>query len=74
MNCPAGSFAVSLLSMNNAKHVLHVVLTAVAVVAAGALAVVSGGDSFAIALALGATTGVSYWAGALVERFHHKRD
>lgn len=59
--------------MKNAKHLLHVVLTALAVLAAGTLAVVSGGDSFAIALALGATTGISYWVGALVERFHHKR-
>jgi len=59
--------------MKNAKHLLHAALTAVAVVIAGALAIVSGGDSFAIALALGATTGISYWVGALVERFHHKR-
>lgn len=59
--------------MNNAKHVLHAVVTTVAVLTAGALAIVSGGDSFAIALALGATTGVSYWAGALIERFHHRK-
>lgn len=59
--------------MNNAKHVLHAAVTVVAVVAAGSLAIVSGGDSFAIALALGATTGVSYWAGALIERFHHRK-
>lgn len=59
--------------MNNAKHLLHAIVTAVAVVAAATLAVVSGGDSFAIALALGATTGVSYWAGALIERFHHRK-
>jgi hypothetical protein len=59
--------------MNNAKHMMHVLATVVAVVVAGALAIVSGGDSFAIALALGATTGVSYWAGALLERFHHTK-
>jgi len=60
--------------MGTAKHVVHAVVTAIAVLAAAALAVVSGGDSFAIALALGATTGVSYWAGALIERFHHRKN
>jgi len=38
----------------------------------GILAIVTGGDAFALAIATGGVTGVSYWVGALAQHRHHK--
>lgn len=56
--------------MANPRHNLHVVITALGLVVGGVLAVVTGGDAFALALATGATTGIGYWFGAFAHRKH----
>jgi hypothetical protein len=44
---------------------LHAVVTAIAVIIAAILAIITGGDAFALAVASGATTGVGYWLGGM---------
>lgn len=56
--------------MANPKNVLHVAVTAAGLIVGGALAIITGGDAFALALATGATTGVGYWFGAFAHRKH----
>ena len=56
--------------MANPRNTLHVVVTVAAAVAGGVLAVVTGGDAFALALATGATSGIGYWFGAFAHRKH----
>jgi hypothetical protein len=47
---------------------LHAVVTAAAVIIAAILAIITGGDAFALAVASGATTGISYWLGGMAHR------
>jgi hypothetical protein len=58
--------------MASAKNRLHLTITVVGIVVGGILAVVTGGDAFALAIATGGVTGVSYWVGALAQHRHHK--
>jgi hypothetical protein len=51
---------------------LHAVVTAVAVVIAAILAIITGGDAFALAVASGATTGIGYWLGGMTHRSRGK--
>lgn len=56
--------------MAHPRHTLHVVITVLGLAVGGLLAVVTGGDAFALALASGATTGIGYWFGAFAHRKH----
>ena len=56
--------------MAHPRHNLHVILTVAGLVVGGILAVVTGGDAFALALATGGTTGIGYWLGAMAQRKH----
>ena len=56
--------------MASPRNSLHVILTAVGLVLGGILAIVTGGDAFALALATGGTTGIGYWLGAMAQRKH----
>ena len=56
--------------MASPRHNLHVILTAAGLLVGGILAVVTGGDAFALALATGGTTGIGYWLGAVAQRKH----
>jgi hypothetical protein len=49
---------------------LHAVVTAAAVIVAAILAIITGGDAFALAVASGATTGIGYWLGGMAYRRH----
>jgi hypothetical protein len=56
--------------MASPRNSLHIILTAAGLVVGGILAVVTGGDAFALALATGGTTGIGYWLGAMAQRKH----
>jgi hypothetical protein len=56
--------------MAHPRHNLHVILTVAGLLVGGILAVVTGGDAFALALATGGTTGIGYWFGAMAQRKH----
>jgi hypothetical protein len=47
---------------------LHAVVTGAAVIIAAILAIITGGDAFALAVASGATTGIGYWLGGMAHR------
>jgi hypothetical protein len=47
---------------------LHAVVTAIAIIIAAVLAIITGGDAFALAVASGATTGIGYWLGGMAHR------
>jgi hypothetical protein len=51
---------------------LHAVVTAGAVIIAAILAIITGGDAFALAIASGATTGIGYWLGGMAHRYRGK--
>jgi len=69
VSCQAACYGKSMAS---AKNRLHLTITVVGIVVGGILAVVTGGDAFALAIATGGVTGVSYWVGALAQHRHHK--
>lgn len=60
--------------MTRTKHFLHGVAVVLGVAVAAVVAVVSGGDAFALAIAGGASTGIGYWAGAIAQRRHGHHD
>lgn len=60
----------TLVDMAHPRHNLHLVLVALGVIGGGLLAVVTGGDPWALSLATGGTTGISYWLGAHSHRKH----
>lgn len=62
--------ATTLQGMAHPRHNLHIALTVAGLLLGGILAVVTGGDAFALALATGGTTGIGYWFGAMAHRKH----
>lgn len=56
--------------MTRTKHFLHGVAVVLGVAIAAVVAVISGGDPFALAIAGGATTGIGYWVGAIAQQRH----
>lgn len=56
--------------MAHRRHINHVVIAALGIIVGAVLAVITGGDPFALSLAMGATSGIGYWAGAVTHRRH----
>ena len=56
--------------MANPKHTIHVGIAVVGLVVGAIMAIATGGDAFALGLATGGTTGISYWLGASAQRRH----
>ena len=56
--------------MANPKNRIHVGITVVGILVAGLLAVITGGDPFALMIATGGMSGLGYWLGAAAQRRH----
>ena len=56
--------------MAHPRHTLHVAVTILGLIAGGVLSVITGGDPTALVIAMGGTTGIGYWLGAVAHRKH----
>lgn len=56
--------------MANPRHTIHVGMAVLGIIAGVVLSIATGGDAFALSLAMGATSGIGYWVGAISHRKH----
>lgn len=56
--------------MANPKTRIHAGITVFGIVVAGAIAIFTGGDPFALMLVSGGMSGIGYWLGAAAQRRH----
>jgi hypothetical protein len=56
--------------MATPKQNIHIGVSVAAIVVGAILAILTGGDPYALVLASGVTTGVGYWLGAAAQRKH----
>jgi hypothetical protein len=56
--------------MDNPKNRIHAGVAVLGIIVAGAIAVFTGGDPFALMLATGGMSGIGYWLGAAAQRRH----